>query len=164
MALSLAAKKIVWAASRRVEARRNAAEAARRKPARAAKKKRPTRATRKPAKAGALDEDGATFELDNLITFAQRYAGLGEAVQAQLDDIVDGFTSNDPTLWDDINPNAVTIIERRLSGYSDELDEAIAAYRSWEGGEDEDEFDSEEDDAEELRRMHRINFPRRRRN
>lgn len=56
--------------------------------------------------------------LENLMKFARAYSGLGWAIQAQVDDVVNGDYS-------DLNPNAVAEMERALKGYDDDLDAAI---------------------------------------
>lgn len=58
------------------------------------------------------------MELDELTRFAKAYSGLGWAIQEQLNDIANGDCG-------DINPNALTEIDNRMRGFSDELDEAI---------------------------------------
>lgn len=59
-------------------------------------------------------------ELTELMLFAKAYASLGGAVQNQMDDLLDGD--------DGMNPNAVKLIQDRLGGKSDELDEIISDY------------------------------------
>lgn len=137
MAISLAAKKIVWAASRRVANERAARldAVAARKAARAKAKTRPTR--RKPARAGLLDAEEGYVEVSDVLDFARAYADLGDAVNSQVDDLLNG----DEDDFEDLNENAVALIERRLGGYLDELDSAIEDYIDWRNaqGHDEDE-------------------------
>jgi hypothetical protein len=55
------------------------------------------------------------LQLSDLIRFAKKYEDLGNAVQEQLDDIV----SYD---YDDLNPNAVRLIEEFLTGVQQTMD------------------------------------------
>ncbi|MGO8685429.1 MAG: hypothetical protein ACLQUT_12750 [Thermoleophilia bacterium] len=55
------------------------------------------------------------LQLNDLIRFAKKYQDLGNAVQEQLDDIV----SYD---YDDLNPNAVRMIEDFLTGVQQTMD------------------------------------------
>jgi hypothetical protein len=55
---------------------------------------------------------------EELIEFAKAYAGLGSAVQDQLDDVLGGRSG-------DVNPNALDLMIRRLGGACQDLDEAL---------------------------------------
>lgn len=61
------------------------------------------------------------MDIDALIRFAKAYAGLGDAVTEQLDDLLSGD-------FDGINPNAVELIRDRLGGMNSEIDEAVNVY------------------------------------
>lgn len=162
MALSLKQKKIVWAASRRVLQLKKAAALARARSAKPTHKptRKPVKACRPSARAGILDdEEGTVIDAEEVVNFAKAYQDLGRSVQEQLEDLLE----MDPDRWDDINPNAVTLIERSLGGYLDEIDMAISDYRQWEAGELDDDFDSEEDFEEDLRRAARENLRGKRR-
>lgn len=60
--------------------------------------------------------------IEKLMEFASAYTRLGWAIQQQVDDVVNGS-------YDDLNPNALAEIERKLKGYHEDLDEAIADAR-----------------------------------
>lgn len=66
---------------------------------------------------------GELYDLDSydLIEFAKKWAGLGDAVQEQVDDIL-----NDPNA--NVNPNAIRLAQERIGGYNEEIDNAIAEY------------------------------------
>lgn len=94
-----------------------------------------------------LHPSGELYELDatDLIGFAKAYAGLGNAVQEQLDDILDEAEN------DDVNPNAVDLMQRELGGFNEEIDETIAIYKEWRTGapagmsDDDDQMDEQDD-------------------
>lgn len=97
------------------------------------------RASRPSAKAGTLDDEGITLDADELIYFAKAYRDLGHAVSEQLDDLFDG-----PEGFEQVNSNAIQLIESSLGGFSDEIDDVIADYNAWleeTGGDVDDEFD-----------------------
>jgi hypothetical protein len=70
----------------------------------------------------------------DLVDFARTVMNLGDAVVEQLADILSGS-------YDDINPNALDMIEEELGGVNSDIDEAIQAAREHleQGGEDEDD-------------------------
>ena len=61
-------------------------------------------------------------DVTELLSFADAYASLGQAVQEQLKDLVD-----DPEEAS-CNPNAVKMIQDLLMGYNEELDTALGAW------------------------------------
>jgi hypothetical protein len=68
-------------------------------------------------------------EVSELIGFCKAYASMGNAIQEQLDDILDNSDN------DDVNPNAIRVIEQDLGGMNQEIDNAIAAYNEYRNGE-----------------------------
>ncbi len=75
---------------------------------------------------GKLNETRASHELwelesYDLIDFAKKWAGLGNAVQEQVEDIL-----NDPNAQ--ANPNAIRLARERIGGYNEEIDNAIDEY------------------------------------
>ncbi len=72
--------------------------------------------------------DEENVESYDLIEFAKAYVALGSSVQEQLDTIMSG---NESDFEDGVNPNAVDLIEKRLSEWHDEIDDAVQAYRTW---------------------------------
>lgn len=58
------------------------------------------------------------MNIEQLIDFAIAYNRLGWAIQAQVNDIVNGD-------YDDLNLNAVKEINQKLRGFHDDLDSAI---------------------------------------
>ena len=61
------------------------------------------------------------MDLKKLMRFAKGYNGLGVAVQAQVNSLVDGDTA-------DINPNVILLAEERLQGIDDEFDAIVADF------------------------------------
>ena len=61
-------------------------------------------------------------DLDDMMSFARAYSNLGWAVQQQLDDLLSGDA-------DDINPAALSMIEKELGGRSEYLDTLIEEAR-----------------------------------
>jgi hypothetical protein len=59
--------------------------------------------------------------LSDLLAFAKAYRDLGDAVQSQLDDILDGN-------FDEVNPNAIRVIKQQLGGCHNDIDDAIREY------------------------------------
>lgn len=61
-----------------------------------------------------------------LIDFAKAYRDLGHSVQEQLDTLLD-----DPSgrAVDELNPNAVDLIDQKLSHLNVSIAEAVAEYR-----------------------------------
>ena len=53
-----------------------------------------------------------------LLKFAKKYSDLGDSIQEQLDDIMDDN-------FDDVNPNALSVMIRSIKGYDDQIDEAL---------------------------------------
>lgn len=70
------------------------------------------------------------YEMDSwyLLEFARSYTELGRAVQDQLHDIMDNADNGD------VNPNAVDLMEEKLSGFNEEIDDALTAYRDYMDG------------------------------
>ena len=60
---------------------------------------------------GAMDKE----VLSPLVQFAQDWSGLGDSVQSQIIDVVNGYIENNPEDVYEINPNALDIAKRRLS-------------------------------------------------
>jgi len=61
------------------------------------------------------------FSSYELINFAKKYAGMGDAVCEQLDDLLDDPSAN-------LNSNAVDLIKEELGGLNEEIDDAIEAW------------------------------------
>ena len=59
---------------------------------------------------GAMDKE----VMSPLVDFGQAWSGLGDAVQSQIIDVVNGYIENDQEAVYDINPNALDIAMRRL--------------------------------------------------
>ena len=59
---------------------------------------------------GAMDRE----VMSPLVDFGQAWSGLGDAVQSQIIDVVNGYIENDQEAVYDINPNALDIAMRRL--------------------------------------------------
>jgi len=72
------------------------------------------------------------IEASELLDFAKSYASLGNAIQEQLDELLD--EQEDAS----VNPNAVQVMEERLGGMNAEIDGAIEA---WRAARDEEEDD-----------------------
>ncbi len=68
----------------------------------------------------------------DLIDFAKRWAGLGDAVAGQVETILDdprgaaGLREDRADL--EVNPNAIVLAKERLGGLNEELDEAFEEY------------------------------------
>lgn len=77
----------------------------------------------------ATKGDLKLHEIDagDLIDFAKRWAGLGDAVAEQVSAVVD----NQHT--DAVNPNAIELARQRISGLNEGIDEAIAEYLAGRG-------------------------------
>ena len=67
-----------------------------------------------------------SISADELISFAEAYSSLGDAVTEQLKDILESGADTDP---DNVNPNAVEMIVRELGGLNEEIDESLAAWQ-----------------------------------
>ena len=61
------------------------------------------------------------IELCELLDFAKAYSNLGGSVQEQLNDLLDGC-------GDEVNPNAIKLIQDRLGGKNEELDLIISEF------------------------------------
>lgn len=90
------------------------------------------------------------MEAYELLEFAKAYAGLGNAVQDQLHDIMDDPQS-------DVNPNAIDLIKERLGGANEEIDSAIQAYEEYQTGEPGGERDDEDEDDGSLAYAAKVN-------
>ena len=72
------------------------------------------------------------YEIDagDLIDFARRWAGLGDAVAEQVSQVVDdpraaaGLRSADQ----EVNPNAIELAKERIGGLNEDIDTAIEEY------------------------------------
>lgn len=62
------------------------------------------------------------IDAGDLIDFAKRWAGLGDAVAEQVYAVVD-----DPHT-DAVNPNAIELARQRIGGLNEGIDDAIAEY------------------------------------
>ena len=73
------------------------------------------------------------YEADpsDMLEFANAYVKLGNSVQEQLDDLLNGD-------YESVNPNAIKLIEEKLSGYNRILDDAVDEYN--------ERYDSDETD------------------
>jgi len=71
-----------------------------------------------------------SISADELISFAEAYAALGDAVTEQLKEILESGADVDPDL---VNPNAVGMIVRELGGLNEEIDESLAAWQDANG-------------------------------
>lgn len=88
-------------------------------------------------KRGRVGVSSDLYELTglDLVDFARTVMNLGDAVVEQLADILSGS-------YDDINPNALDMIEEELGGINSDIDEAIKDARNYIGqGGEEDEDD-----------------------
>jgi hypothetical protein len=61
-------------------------------------------------------------ELYDLLKFAKAFASLGSAVQDQLDDLAN-------ERFEQVNPNALYLMEQRLYGQNEELDDVMNTLR-----------------------------------
>ena len=68
-----------------------------------------------------LASDLDNVDVRDLIDFADAYSSLGDAVQEQLRDILDGD-------FDGQNSNAIRVIKREMGGVHNEIDEAVQDY------------------------------------
>jgi len=59
---------------------------------------------------GAMDRE----VMSPLVQFAQAWSGLGDAVQSQMIDVINGYIENNEEAVYEINPNALEVAERRL--------------------------------------------------
>ena len=59
---------------------------------------------------GAMDKE----VMSPLVDFGQAWSSLGDAVQSQIIDVVNGYIENDQEAVYDINPNALDVAIRRL--------------------------------------------------
>ena len=59
---------------------------------------------------GAMDKE----VLSPLVQFAQAWSGLGNSVQDQMIDVINGYIENDQESVYEINPNALDIATQRL--------------------------------------------------
>tara|TARA_A100001015_G_scaffold126330_2_gene139993 strand:- start:148 stop:531 length:384 start_codon:yes stop_codon:yes gene_type:complete len=60
---------------------------------------------------GAMDKE----VLSPLVEFGQAWSGLGDSVQSQIIDVVNGYIEANEEMVYEINPNALKIATRRLS-------------------------------------------------
>jgi len=76
-----------------------------------------------------LKEWGAAEKesLSPLIQFAQAWAGLGDAVQSQMIDVINGHIENNEEAVYEINPNALDVAVQRLSRPLDALRGSVEA-------------------------------------
>lgn len=86
----------------------------------------------------------------DLLRFAKAYASLGDAVTAQIDDLLAGR-------YDDVNGNAIDLIRDRLQGMNQELDDALAGY--YEQTEDDEDEDDDHDEEPHVDRCPRCGNP-----
>ena len=59
---------------------------------------------------GAMDKE----VMSPLVDFGQAWSGLGDAVQSQIIDVVNGYIENDQEAVYEVNPNALDVAMRRL--------------------------------------------------
>jgi hypothetical protein len=59
---------------------------------------------------GAMDKEA----MSPLIQFSQAWSGLGDAIQSQMIDLINGYIENREDVVYDINPNAFEQAQRRL--------------------------------------------------
>lgn len=69
-------------------------------------------------------------DIQDLLEFAEAYAGLGSAVQEQLITLLDEQEDAD------LNPNAVGMMKERLGGWHDDIDSAIDEWEQANGGDE----------------------------
>lgn len=70
-------------------------------------------------------------DCNDLIEFANEWAGLGDAIQRQVMYVcAHDFDNCDPEDFDhdEVNPNAIKIAAERLQGQNEEMDEAFSSY------------------------------------
>lgn len=67
-------------------------------------------------------------ELDELISFAEKWAGLGDAIASQVKEVVEWNYSPNNTEFPQCNPNAIRIAHERLGRRSYALREALEAW------------------------------------
>lgn len=75
-------------------------------------------------------------DLSNLIEISKAWSNLGEAVQSQVEDLLDGPHGDDDERYYGINANAVDMIERDfytalVSWEPDAADELLNAIEAW---------------------------------
>ena len=58
------------------------------------------------------------MDIHELIEFAEKYSNLGDAVQEQIKDILNGE-------YEQVNPNARKLIKDNLGGFDEELNDAL---------------------------------------
>ena len=116
--------------------------------------KRQLRRIIKEEKQALLKEFGSMDKevLSPLVQFAQAWSGLGDAIQSQMIDVINGFVENREDAVYEINPNALDRAIERLSGPldgmrgSEEAEEIMAALdwatEIFQQGEDEVEADA----------------------
>lgn len=77
---------------------------------------------------------GNMFDMDaaDLLCFAQAFVSLGTSVQDQVSELLSGSESD----FENLNANAVKLIEERLGGLNEELDVAISAFQCWQTEQD----------------------------
>ncbi len=61
---------------------------------------------------GAMDKEA----MSPLVQFAQAWSGLGDAIQSQMIDLINGYVENRTDAVYEINPNAFDRASERLSG------------------------------------------------
>ena len=61
---------------------------------------------------GAMDKEA----MSPLIQFSQAWSGLGDAIQSQMIDLINGFVENREDAVYEVNPNAFEQAMRRLQG------------------------------------------------
>lgn len=90
---------------------------------------RVTKSRQKKLNESFIGDPGNLVDVDisELIEFAKAYAGLGDAVQEQLDTILSG----DEETFEDVNPNAIEMIHDELGGINSDIDTSIQAYNDW---------------------------------
>ena len=100
--------------------------------------KRQLRKIIKEEKQALLKEFGSMNKevLSPLVQFAQAWSGLGDAIQSQMIDVINGFVENREDAAYEINPNALDRAIEKLTGPLDgmrgsEEAEEIAAALDW---------------------------------
>ena len=59
----------------------------------------------------------------DLLEFAKAYSHLGSSIQDQLEHLIDGDAD-----WKNVNPNAVDVMRRELSGFNEQIDSVLENY------------------------------------
>ena len=80
----------------------------------------------------------SSVDSSDLMAFAEAYASLGGCVCEQVKDLLNGS-------YDEVNPNALDMIEDRLGGFHEDLDVAIEECRDERDDERDDENDEDDD-------------------